>query len=243
MSLEGKGMVLSRSQFKQDFGQIKKEVKINTYNTYVQKHITYPAIDALSLHFTYLFLTSLECSREVRQMYCVSQSLIQLGLDCHDEVSTRPTNSEVQMKKKQLTVLSGDLFSGYYYFYLSQKNQLQLIKQWSKVIQEMNINKTDLHMKRNQLSAELDKERNELKKCLTSAVFSWFQASPFWYDTFSVASELRAISINHKDLAPLEALVSSYQNKLYQCKEEWLRDELKLWLDEIQQTHFSSSQQ
>lgn len=229
-------MVLSRSRFKQDFEQIQREIE-SMYHAYIEEQITYPSIDTLSLHFTYLFLASIGCSQEVRQIYSVSQCLIQLGLDSHDQVEIVMEHDERSVTEQQLSVLSGDLFSGYYYLFLAEKNEIELIGKWANAIQEINIQKTDLHRKREKLSpVDYEIELNKLKKHLTKSVFTWFNASAYWHELFQIAIELETIQHQAQAQSDWKELVTKYQEVLNQYPEEWLKEELSLWLGEVCRT-------
>lgn len=224
-------MILSRSQFKREFEEIYKDLE-SMYHTYLQQEITYPAIDTLSLHFSYMFLSSLGYSKEKRHTYAVSQVLIQLGLDSHDQISVKELSGQERVAKdEQLTILSGDLFSGYYYHYLARKNEIELIRKWAEVIEEINIQKMELHQKRDQLSsAEINRWVNRIKQQLTLAVFNWFGAPSFWPEIYSLMYQLKAAEQQGLQDGSLREGAGLLQEKLAELPFAWIKDELSLWL-------------
>jgi heptaprenyl diphosphate synthase len=235
MGFGGKIMVLLHSQFNQDLHHIVEQIKKSSYHSYVQKHITYPTIDFFQLHFTYLFLNSRGCSKETIEHYCVSQVFIQLALDTHDAVELQPIHEESLVKKRQLTVLSGDFFSSYYYLYLAQNNQVELIQKWSVVIKEVNEWKVDLHHQWEHFSKEEIFEHTcRIKRRLTEAVLSWFDAPIVWHDIYSLFTELRlGMDQWQTSKERFDYVIRELERKLNESKDEVLMAECKLWLDHM----------
>jgi heptaprenyl diphosphate synthase len=237
-------MVLLQSQFKQELQRMVTQVTERSYNSYVQKYVTYPVIDFFQLHFTYVFLHSMGYTEELIEHYCISQMFIQLGLDTHDLVGLEPLEEESHMKQRQLSVLSGDHFSSYYYLYLAQHNQIELIQKWADVIKEINEWKVDLHNRREQINEEETfLETCRIKRKLSEAVLSWFNASEEWYRLNALFTELRLKMEKWPTKQELaDDLTHQILSILRDSKNEILVAECKLWLDHINRKHLVSEQ-
>jgi heptaprenyl diphosphate synthase len=232
-------MVLLQSQFKQELQRMVTQVTERSYHSYVQKYVTYPAIDSFQLHFIYLFLHSMGCSKESIEHYCVSQMFIQLGLDTHDLVGLEPLEEESRIKQRQLSVLSGDHFSSYYYLYLAQHNQIELIQKWADVIKEINEWKVDLHNRNQYLDEEeVFQESCRIKRRLSEAVLSWFDASSEWYTLNTLFTELRLKKQKWQTSQDrFEELTDRIISTLHDSQNDIIMTECKLWLDQIHREH------
>lgn len=235
MSHGGKQMVLRQSQYKEELLDIIKQTNDTLEHKFVQAYVTYPEIDFLQLHFTFLFLKSKGYSKEIIQYHCISQLFIQLGLDIHDQVGTDPLQQDQLVKGRQLTVLSGDYFSSYYYFYLSQKNQIHLIHKWAEVIREINEMKMDLHEQRFKLSDYIQLQKTcKLQRKLTESVFSWYDAPVWWFDKLLLLTELR-MEFNQTQINKerLESISHQLTLQLGQSDDELLISECNLWVEAL----------
>jgi heptaprenyl diphosphate synthase len=194
------------------------------------------------LHFIYVFLHSMGCSEESIEHYCISQMFIQLGLDTHDLVGLEPLEEESLMKQRQLSVLSGDHFSSYYYLYLAQNSEIQLIQKWADVIKEINERKVDLHNRREQLNEEQTfQEMCRIKRKLGEAVLSWFDASDEWYMLNALFIELKLRMEKWPTIQDhTDDLTHQILSTLRDSQNEVLITECKLWLDHINREHLVS---
>lgn len=228
-------MVLRQSQYREELLDIIEQVNETLEHRFVQDYVTYPEIDLLQLHFTYLFLKSKGYSKEIIQYHCISQLFIQLGLDIHEQVGIDPLQQDQLVKGRQLTVLSGDYFSSYYYFYLSQRNQIHLIHKWAEVIREINEMKMDLHEQRFELSGYKQLQKKcELQRKLTEAVLSWYAAPIWWFDTLFLLTELRMeINQTRMNKEHLESMAHQVTLLLAQSGDELLISECNLWVEPL----------
>lgn len=237
----GEGMILLQSEYTQDLQHLIHEVEKRTYINYVQEYVTYPKLDIFQLHFSYLFLSSIHCNREELESICISQMMIQLGLDSHEDVGLDTVHDERKIKNRQLTILSGDYFSGHYYLYLAERRNIDLISKWAEAIKVINELKMDLHDRAQQLSVkEKEQLQLEINTKLGTAILDWFQAPSYWYSIYQGLIQLLMMKENaqqnHLNFSELLERMESDLNKFSDLK---VLQELKMWLLYIQETQFA----
>ncbi len=184
-------MTFENSYYQSELNKIIHELEKKTHLTYVKRYVTYPAINMLQLHFTYLFLTANDAPVELIEALCISQASIQLGLDSHEEVMLETITDEQEIKSRQLTVLSGDFFSSYYYYFLANTSFIEYIPKWANAIQQLNEMKADLHFKAGIISqSEKWDFQKQLRQTLTNHLMRWFDADESWHLLYSALIEL-----------------------------------------------------
>lgn len=173
-------MILTKSLFRDELTAIVEEVEKHIKCDYVQRYVEIPSIPLLRMQVLFLFLHDSNVSHEQIKDYIVSTVLIQLALDCHEEVTLVPQDSERGIRNRQLSVLAGDFFSSKYYFLLSNIGDVALIKELARAIYQINEVKTKLYT-RPQLSMEESLQlRNEIDSTLYTSFISRFSADIPW---------------------------------------------------------------
>jgi len=122
---------------RQKFIQIKGQVEKRVFDSYLLEYIETPKIDEEKLLILVSLMDPLELSYNQIQTYTLSTMLIQIALDTHDNISS----AVIDEKKRQLTVLAGDYFSGLYYKLLAEAEDINMIKTLSAGVKEVNENK------------------------------------------------------------------------------------------------------
>lgn len=229
--------ILYQSRYQDELLQMIEVVKKNTFHPYANQYVAYPEIDFFQMHFIYLFLRAKGFTQEIREMYCVCQMLIQLGLDCMDNVGTEKIEDEKAIKNRQLTVLSGDFFSSYYYYYLAQKKQNHLIEGFAKVLKSVNEFKMKLHQHRDALSEkDLVSGLIEARSQLPNAVLSWHDAEDKWYEVYRLFLKTKFYRAYRDEKVSLEQIIQHLDRQLKQFEKD-VQSEFRLWLDKTQQEH------
>lgn len=118
----------------------------------IQIHTDLPDFPELRTRLLFAFLNGDNKLRSLSELFSLATALVQLGLDTHDLVTA---SNEVKEKKasrsRQLKVLAGDYFSARFYHLLAKTGQIDMIKQLSNAICEVNRLKMSSYMKMKQL--------------------------------------------------------------------------------------------
>ncbi len=138
-------MILTHCLFREELTDIIDELNNQISCDFVHRYVEIPSIPYVRMQVLFLFLHDSGVAYNQIKQYLISTSLIQLGLDCHEEVTLVPQVSEHGIRQRQLTVLAGDLFSSKYYYLLSNLGDIPLIKTLAKSIYDINVAKTRLY--------------------------------------------------------------------------------------------------
>lgn len=158
------------NQFREEFTDILDEVRKQAECEYVQRYVDIPPIPYMRLQVLFLFLLDSKVPHEKIKHYLVSTILIQLALDCHDEVTLLPQSTERGIRTRQLSVLAGDYYSSKYYYLLSKIEDIRIIRSLARSIGEINECKTILYA-----GTEVDAEKSlELRNQIDSALYVGF---------------------------------------------------------------------
>lgn len=116
----------------------------------IQTHTDLPEFPEYRTRLLLAFLK--EKHPQDSELLALVTSLIQMGLDTHDLVTETNDQKEKSVaRSRQLKVLAGDYFSSRFYYLLSQAGQIEMIKQLSSAICEVNRLKMNLYMRMKQL--------------------------------------------------------------------------------------------
>lgn len=139
----GEARVIKLPDIRQKFTDIKEQVEQRVFHPYLLKYIEAPVIDEDKLLILVSIMDRLELSYNEMKNYAMTTMLIQIALDTHEHVS----NTAVEEINRQLTVLAGDYYSGLYYKLLAESEDINMIKELSKGIKEVNENKISVYQK------------------------------------------------------------------------------------------------
>lgn len=93
---------------------------------------------------------------EREDIYTLATALVQLGLDTHEMVGLEQDHTLKEMRSKQLKVLAGAYFSSRFYQLLSSAGHIDMVRQLSAAVCEVNQMKMNLYenLKKVSLTAE-----------------------------------------------------------------------------------------
>lgn len=236
----GSKMILTQSKYQHELKRMIEYVEKKAYNSYVEKFVEYPSMDLFQLHFTYLFLSSKALSPESKDIVCIPQLFIQLALDSHEQVGEENLEEHL-IKNRQLTVLSGDYFSSFYYLYLANRDQVEYISKWSNSIQAINELKAEFHEQRYTFTKDERFTRLQtINGLLTTSVLDWFHACEEWYALHEALLKLLLhIQHDHKllETAAMEKTIQRVQNLLGQLTNDiMVKEEIGIWMEYIQKS-------
>ncbi|GGL47067.1 heptaprenyl diphosphate synthase component 1 [Sporolactobacillus putidus] len=117
---------------------------------YVSKYLPIPEIDKDKL-LVYYYLFQKRSGKRT-EVYVESLMVAEIGLSTHESMTTERLNGKKEIKKRQLTALSGDFYSALYYYYLSRKKDIEMVKWVAEAIQTFNVNKCLLFYPKHTLS-------------------------------------------------------------------------------------------
>lgn len=143
-------MNLLKSRYARQLTEIMNQVKQYAENPFVQQFIDLPQVSQLRIQLLYLFLQEQQVPEDKIQQYCVSATLIQMGLDSHEDVPLESNHSVRDERFRQLLVLSGDYYSSRYYDLLAKVEDTETIKLLASSIQSINEAKINLYSRRKQ---------------------------------------------------------------------------------------------
>ncbi|SIS37126.1 heptaprenyl diphosphate synthase component 1 [Salimicrobium flavidum] len=124
----------------------KEQISAYAYHPYLSRYIKEPVIDEDKL-ISYIHLFDhLSERKHIHDNYLLSVMFVQMALDTHDYVAVDNREQEVnEVRRRQLTVLAGDFYSGLYYHLLSLIDDLPFIQVLAKTIREVNEQKVRLY--------------------------------------------------------------------------------------------------
>jgi len=137
--------------------RIPEMAKQYTEHDMIQRYTELPDFPDFRTRLLYAFLKKTRLHTHLSELYAFVTSLVQLGLDTHDMVTdTNEGTGNGSVRSRQLKVLAGDYFSSRFYHLLSQAGQIDVIRQLSEAVCEVNRLKMNLylHMKNLKLTAE-----------------------------------------------------------------------------------------
>lgn len=173
----GEARVIVLLDIRQKFTIIREQVEKSICDTYLFQHIDTPIIDEDKLLILISIMDRLEMSFNEMQNYALSTMLIQIALDTHEHIS----DSSVEEKHRQLTVLAGDYFSGLYYKLLAESEDILMIKALSKGIKEVNENKISVYQKECEGTEKLMTSIKLIESSLLANLATYFKAD-LWND-------------------------------------------------------------
>ncbi len=170
---------------RQKFTDIKEQVEQKVFHPYLLKYIELPVIDEDKLLILVSILDRLELSYNKLKNYATTTMLIQIALDTHEHIS----NADVDEINRQLTVLAGDYYSGLYYKLLAETEDIQMIKELSKGVKEVNEHKISVYQREfdgiDNLMASIKKIESSLlvkfSECFKVDLWNEFIANLFFF--------------------------------------------------------------
>ncbi|PLR75655.1 heptaprenyl diphosphate synthase [Bacillus sp. V3-13] len=154
---------------REKLAEIKEQIKAKASHPYLLQHVEAPDIDEDKLILLLSLFNQLDLSKAEIDRYALTITLIQIALDTHENVTNSAAlkDSSRSMQRRQLTVLAGDYYSGLYYKFLAEIDNIAMIRTLAEGIKNINEHKITVY----QRDADgVDKLMNSIRK-IESALF------------------------------------------------------------------------
>ncbi len=151
----------------------------------------------------------------------IAALLLQMGLEMHNRVSIHQNPTPTEMKVRQQQVLAGDYYSSLFYRFLAQKQDVSMIRYFSRQVLRINEAKISLH---NRLihRCEYDQEMLSFLKKVTSglliAVADFFHVQDEFVFLWKETTELYLLIMDLIKNKEWEKFPASLRLQLFQ---EW----------------------
>lgn len=129
-----------------DIAVIKELIEEKILHPFLMQYIESPEIDEDKIFILVSILEEAGLSTHQIHNYSLTTMLIQIALDTHEFVNNSKVD-ELGQKKRQLTVLAGDYYSGLYYKLLSDLDDISMIRILAEGIKIMNEHKIIVYHK------------------------------------------------------------------------------------------------
>lgn len=134
----------------------------------IQIHTELPDFPASRTRLLCAFLEETSSETENTELYALAASLVQMGIDTHEMVSvSNDVKEKKAVRSRQLKVLAGDYFSSGFYHLLSQSGRIEMVRQLSAAICEINRLKMTLYMGMKQLKLTAEEYMSQMVKIRT----------------------------------------------------------------------------
>ncbi|MFJ8527111.1 heptaprenyl diphosphate synthase [Bacillus pseudomycoides] len=162
------------------YAGIKEQLLAKLRHPYFINYIEEPVIDEEKVVLLYAALKSANLHKEQIDHYVVTIMLVQIALDTHEKVSNKADKETSGFhKRRQLTVLAGDYYSGLYYYLLSMNCDIVLIRALAEGIKEINEHKIMLYQKEYQIVDEVIESVMMIESALLQKTCDHFHL-PHW---------------------------------------------------------------
>lgn len=143
----GEARVMKLQDIGQKLIEIKKQVERKVTHPYLAQFIPVPYIDEDKLLILISIMDQLDLPYSQLKNYALTTMLIQIALDTHEHVSNSPVSAKEKDEPtgRQLTVLAGDYYSGLYYKFLAETDDISMIKILALGIKEVNEHKISVY--------------------------------------------------------------------------------------------------
>ncbi|MDA8353537.1 MAG: heptaprenyl diphosphate synthase component 1 [Firmicutes bacterium] len=133
-----------------ELDRIREDIIEQVRYPFMERYIHLQHIPQSFLRVLYLMLRSRSLPQDRIHLYCMTATLMQMGLSIHETVTTRRETHRDRIRSRQLTVLAGDYMSSLFYKNLSTRGEVDGVAHLSKAICEINEAKMELYNLGNQ---------------------------------------------------------------------------------------------
>ncbi|MFD1427768.1 heptaprenyl diphosphate synthase component 1 [Kroppenstedtia sanguinis] len=128
-----------------ELDRIVTEIERQTRHSFMDRHVRRPEVPVSFVRVLHSMLRSLSISQERIRLYCVTATLLQMGLDIHETVTNARETGAGETRHRQLAVLAGDYMSSLFYKNLAEQGEINGVHRLSQAISDINEAKMELY--------------------------------------------------------------------------------------------------
>ncbi len=163
---------------KQKVLHYEREIRNHIFDSFVWKHIDEPIIDKDKIAAILAILSCADVEEKQLSNYILSIMLMQIALDTHENVTNELNRDDShELRKRQLTILAGDYYSGLYYHILAKTEDIRFIREFSQGIQVINEAKVDLYQNKEAAAESVFAHLRAIESALAERVSTYFSSS------------------------------------------------------------------
>jgi hypothetical protein len=128
----------------QEVDRLYEQLQDELNHPYIRRVLPHPAVDKDKLLIYYLLFRTRTGDREAG--VCAKSVMIaEVGLTTHEWMTNAALTDKLDIRRRQLTVLSGDFYSAMYYYSLARCGKIEITRWVAQAIQQFNIEKCRLY--------------------------------------------------------------------------------------------------
>ncbi|PTX59901.1 heptaprenyl diphosphate synthase subunit 1 [Melghirimyces profundicolus] len=134
----------------EEVDRIAAEIDRQVRHPFLERYIHRQEVPVPFVRVLYLMMRARGLPEDRIRLYCVTTTLLQMGLSIHETVTTERETEADRLRSRQLTVLAGDYMSSLFYKNLSEAGEIEGVARLSRAICDINEAKMELYGFRNQ---------------------------------------------------------------------------------------------
>lgn len=128
----------------QEIDRLYEQLQGELNHPYIRRVLPHPAVDKDKLLIYYLLFRT-KAGRSDAGVCAKSVMIAEVGLTTHEWMTNSTLRDKGEIKRRQLTALSGDYYSALYYYSLARCDRIQVVRWVAQAIQQFNIEKCRLY--------------------------------------------------------------------------------------------------
>ncbi len=157
-----------------DLEELKAEIELLSKQIYVDRYLEIPVISVIQLQILNLYFYRSQFSDKFRKIVIVTTSLVQRGLDMHDQVTNQQETLSAKITERQMQILAGDYYSSICYQIMAKDNLAMHVRKLARGITINSAAKMQLYDFNGDNNFESNEELVNLLKVRESAIYTEF---------------------------------------------------------------------
>lgn len=223
--------------FGEETNRLKSLIEEKMKHAFIEKFIDKPLIDLDKLSILQFLYSESNLFHKEKDQYIVTVMFVQIALDIHEKIQVERDETEDETKH-QLYVLAGDYYSGLYYKFLAERQDITMIHRVARAIKRINEQKMRLYYSEFASDDELIESLSDIESLLYIEITDELQFSD------DVKQLIRNLLLTNRLIHEKERIVQncfSYIKQYLQQKKsydeakilEFLNEHIKLYANEL----------